>query len=228
MHISTPPWVPLSRNSNAHAGPLGELMQRYIDGDERAFTEMYRRLRPRLLGLIQRRVSDREAARDLAQVVFTRAHRARSRYVTPPGRDRDRAVWTWYAAIARNASTDFLRRGYSQRARATQVNSVGDTDAIEFFGDDSPNPEERLLHAEQEDQIRARVRGAIACLPANQREVVQLHKLDGLSMRAISSQLHVREGTLRVRGHRAYKALVARLSSTDDKRGEFPGTAAAN
>lgn len=228
MHIPTPPRVPLSRDPNALATPLGALMQGYIDGDDRAFTEMYRRLKPRLLGLIRRRVSNREAARDLAQVVFARAHRARARFVTPPGRDRDRAVWTWYAAIARNASTDFLRRGYSQRARGVQVNAMGATDPIELLEDDSQNPEERILHADREEQIRARVRNAIARLPPAQREVVRLHKLDGLSMREISSRLHVREGTLRVRGHRAYKALVARLSSPHDNPGELARRVAGN
>lgn len=47
-----------------------------------------------------------------------------------------------------------------------------------------------------------------------------MHKLDGMTMAEISEQLGVREGTLRVRAHRGYKALAGML-------GSFRTTAAA-
>ena len=192
---------------------LAELMSRYVDGDDKAFSELYARLSPRVAALVRRRISDPEAAKDLEQAIFAKAHIARHRFETPDGRDPDRAVWTWYATIARNASVDALRKIYRQRAHATKVESTQDEIVVERLQSDELTAEEGIMDAQQRELIRANVREAIAALPDSQREVVRLHKLEGLSMKEISERLHVREGTLRVRAHRAYKALTQRLSA---------------
>jgi len=191
---------------------LGELMNRYVDGDQRAFAELYARLSPRVAGVVRRRISNPEAAKDLEQAIFAKAHVARHRFATPEGRDPDRAVWTWYATIARNATVDALRKIYRQRAHATKLESTTDEAVVERVQSELPNAEERISEVEQREAIRAAVREAVDSLPTTQREVVKMHKLDGLSMREISEKLDVREGTLRVRAHRAYKALAERLS----------------
>jgi RNA polymerase sigma-70 factor (ECF subfamily) len=59
------------------------------------------------------------------------------------------------------------------------------------------------------------VRDAIARLPAGQREVVELHKLRGMSMAEVAERLRLREGAVRVRAHRAYKALARLLAPRD-------------
>jgi RNA polymerase sigma-70 factor (ECF subfamily) len=213
MQASTTSPLSLPRDIDSRFVGLGELMRRYVDGDERAFTELHARLAPRISGLVRRRISNPEAAKDLEQAIFAKAHVARQRFATPEGRDPDRAVWTWYATIARNASVDALRKVYRQRAHATQVDSSSEEALVERLQNDALNAEEIILDSEDRNLIRASVRDAIAELPASQREVVQLHKIEGLSMREISERLEVREGTLRVRAHRAYKALTERLSA---------------
>lgn len=192
---------------------LGELMRRYIDGDERAFSQLHARLAPRVIALVRRRISNPETARDLEQAIFAKAHLARHRFATPEGRDPDRAVWTWYATIARNASVDALRKVYRQRAHAIQIDSSTDESLVERLQSESLNAEEQIVSGEERELIRQNVREAIAALPASQREVVQLHKLEGLSMREISERLALREGTLRVRAHRAYKSLTQALAA---------------
>lgn len=191
---------------------LGELMRRYVDGDERAFSELHARLSPRVTGLLRRRISNPETAKDLEQAIFAKAHLARHRFATPEGRDPDRAVWTWYATISRNASVDALRKVYRQRAHLIQIDSSTEESLVERLQSDSSNAEEQIVSTQERELIRESVREAIAALPASQREVVQLHKLEGLSMREISERLDVREGTLRVRAHRAYRSLTERLA----------------
>jgi RNA polymerase sigma factor (sigma-70 family) len=61
-------------------------------------------------------------------------------------------------------------------------------------------------------EMAARVQAALAALPAGQREVVELHKLQGMSMAEVAERLAIREGAVRVRAHRAYKALAAWLT----------------
>lgn len=62
------------------------------------------------------------------------------------------------------------------------------------------------------------VRAAIAQLPLKLREVVELHRLKGMPMAEIAARLQVREGTLRVRAHRAYKARARLLQPRKQPR----------
>ena len=190
---------------------LAALMERYVDGDDRAFGELHARLEPRVRGLVRRRISDPEAASDLVQAIFVKAHLARGRFTSPEGADPDRAVVVWYSAIARNAAIDALRKIYRRRAHAQQVSDKVTGEQFERIVDEQPDVETRMSDREQRDEIRALVREAVDSLPPMQREVLELHKLQGLSMREISERLSVREGTLRVRAHRAYKAFADRM-----------------
>ena len=212
QQVATSP-LSLPSGIDTRVARLGELMRRYVDGDARAFSELHARLSPRVTGLVRRRISNPETAKDLEQAIFAKAHLARHRFATPEGRDPDRAVWTWYATIARNASVDALRKVYRQRAHAIQIDSSTEESLVARLQSDTLNAEEQIVSMQERELIRESVREAIAALPASQREVVQLHKLEGLSMREISERLDVREGTLRVRAHRAYKSLTERLSA---------------
>ena len=78
--------------------------------------------------------------------------------------------------------------------------------------DMTPDPETSWLAGELADERARSVRSAIDQLPKSQRDVVTLHKLRGLGMSEIADRLGVRSGALRVRAHRAYKALARLLS----------------
>jgi RNA polymerase sigma-70 factor (ECF subfamily) len=190
---------------------LGELMERYLDGDQRAFTELFGRLAPLMRAQIRSKISDPATAEDLLQQTFMKAHGARERFATPEGSDPDRAVTVWYSAIARNATIDHLRKIY--RDRAIKLDTAGDdtTELLDGVRDAAPGAEERALEQERQLGLAARVRAALAGLPKTQREVVTMHKLEGIPMAEIAKQLGVREGTLRVRAHRGYKTLAAAL-----------------
>lgn len=190
---------------------LGALMRRYVDGDEQAFRDLHRRLEPRVRIWVGRKIREPEAARDIVQAVFIKAHLARERFVVADDADADRAVTVWYSAIARNAAIDAVRKIYRRRAHATQVGHEVTGELFERVASDEPDAEARISQAEGRAATRELVRDAVAQLPATQREVLELHKFQGLSMREISTRLSVREGTLRVRAHRAYKALAERL-----------------
>lgn len=79
-----------------------------------------------------------------------------------------------------------------------------------------PTVEEGTVEVEREQEVIAHVREAIAQLPPGQREVVEMHKLKGMSMAEVAQRLKVREGAVRVRAHRAYKALARFLTPDRD------------
>ena len=107
---------------------------------------------------------------------------------------------------------DHLRHTYRRDRRHDTLVARGDTAGL-----GAPEPRQTLeevsLAAEARDEVGRRVRAAIDQLPPSQREVVQLHKLRGMSMSDIADRLGVRPGALRVRAHRAYKALANLLTT---------------
>lgn len=188
---------------------LHELMERYVDGDPSAFSRLHGRLRPRLRGLVRKLVQEEAAVDDLVQLTLLKAHLARDRFALQGG-DPDGAVQAWYFAIGRNVAMDFLRERY--RGQRRQADPAAPRDAVEQLPDGALDPEALGERLEHEAEIVARVREAIAQLPAGQREVVELHKLRGMSMAEVAKRLQVREGAVRVRAHRAYKALARLLA----------------
>jgi len=191
---------------------LQALMDRYIDGDQRAFAALFDRLQPRVRSRLSRMVRNDAQVEDLVQQTFMRAHQARARYEAGPGAG-DRAVEGWFLAIARNAALDSMRHQYRRDRRHATLEARGE---LEGMGVSAARPDSEAVQIEQEREraeVR-RVRAAIDQLPPTQREVVKMHKLSGMPMAEISERLGVRPGALRVRAHRAYKAL-ARILSPD-------------
>lgn len=186
---------------------LYALMERYIDGDRRAFSLLHRRLAPRLRGFLTKLVRDDNAVDDLVQLTLLKAHLARERFKLQGG-DPDGAVQGWYFAISRNVAMDYLRNKY----RGDQRRAAGDDgDSVTELPDRAPNPEQLGQQRQEEAEVIERVREAVVRLPPGQREVVELHKLRGMSMAEIAERLQIREGAVRVRAHRAYKALARLL-----------------
>ncbi|MEX1361622.1 MAG: sigma-70 family RNA polymerase sigma factor [Nannocystaceae bacterium] len=188
---------------------LYALMERYIDGDRRAFGRLHGRLEPRLRAFLMKLVRDEAAVDDLVQLTLLKAHLARDRFELQGG-DPDGAVQGWYFAISRNVAMDYLRSKY--RGDQRRVSSEADANVVEGLADAEPNAEQVGEAVERQAEIVERVREAISQLPPGQREVVELHKLRGMSMAQIAERLQVREGAVRVRAHRAYKALARLLT----------------
>lgn len=193
---------------SAPAG-LHRLMDRYLDGDARAFGALHGLLVPRLKAFLMKLVRDAATAEDLVQATWLKAHLARGRFLAH-GPSPDGAVQAWYFTIARNLALDHLRGQGRERRRR----EPGDPEraGIEAIPDALPTAEDLHIDAGEAEEIAARVQAALAQLPASQREIVELHKLQGLSMAEVAARLQIREGAARVRAHRAYKALARWLA----------------
>lgn len=190
---------------------LAALMDRYLDGDGRAFARLHALLTPRLRGLLTHLVRDAATADDLLQATLLKAHLAREGFVVR-GVDPDASVQAWYATIARNLALDHLRGQVRDRRR--REDAPEGTDPIAELPTDLPSVEEWQVDRDTAAEIANRVHAALEQLPAAQREIVEMHKLSGLSMAEIASRLQIREGAVRVRAHRAYKALARALGAS--------------
>ncbi|MCB9750819.1 MAG: sigma-70 family RNA polymerase sigma factor [Myxococcales bacterium] len=191
---------------------LETLMIRYLHGDDgRVFAQLYRRVMPSVRRVIARRVSSAAAIDDLVQVAFMKAHVARARF--EPERVRnDATVVAWYCAIARHVALDYIRKQARRRQREVLVQTAEQADALQM-PDPEPTAEARQIEHEQRYGVIQHVRDAVALLPENQRSVIELHRFHGLTTAETAQRLQIRGGAVRVRAHRAYKALARLLAS---------------
>ncbi len=177
-----------------------ELMARYVDGDDAAADELFDRLAPSVLRVLQRTVPDSQSALELAQQTFLQVHRSRADW------DGQRLVRPWVLAIATNVRRDHHRR----RVRRPEGYTAG---CFEL---------ERLSGAgEQEAKVTAgEVRRAVAALPHDQRAVVEMHWLEGFSMREVGEMLGISRSAAKLRAFRAYELLRGALG--DHARNHLP------
>lgn len=168
-------------------------MERYVDGDAAAFRALYAQLAPVVLACQRRWVGDPVRAEDLTQETFLRVHKARDRYRSGA------PVGAWVLTIARRLSIDSLRR---RAVAVDRVTSDGELPEPPALVDDGATPAEL-------DALLSALREAVQTLPESQRQVVAMHKLEGLPLSEVAARLGINEGAARVRAHRGYERLRA-------------------
>ena len=171
---------------------LETLMAAYVDGDGRAFDALYHALEADVRRLLRRRLRNPARVEDAFQKTFLNVHAARRRY------KRGAPVRPWVLTIARNVAFDLLRKkSSSERPLAEEV-------ALRL-----PDPNDVI----QEREALRSLERALGDLPYDKREVVRLHKIEGMPMAEVAERMGINEGTARVRAHRGYKALRERLAA---------------
>jgi RNA polymerase sigma-70 factor (ECF subfamily) len=171
-------------------------------GDRNAFARLVDLYRRPVHGLAFRLLRDPEEARDAAQETFVRAWSAISTY------DVEQPFGPWILRIARNLTLDQLRRrGSAGRQVALDAAPEDGAPPIELAGD-GPAADALL----EQSQTRATLEAAVAALPANYREVIQLFHVEQLSYREIAETLEVPIGTVMTWLHRARGKLRATLT----------------
>jgi RNA polymerase sigma-70 factor (ECF subfamily) len=167
-------------------------------GDRDAMRLLYVRYADSIYGYVKSLVRDEHEAEDVTQQVFTKLMRIIGKY-----EQRDVPFAAWILRVAHNVAVDHLRR-----RRAVPVEEV------------------RLADAAAEDLGRERAatfREALAELPKDQREVLVMRHVLGMSPTEIAERLHKSEGAIHGLHHRGRGTLQAALTA----RGAAPATVAA-
>jgi len=147
-------------------------------------------------------LGSRDEAYDLSQEVFLRVFRTLDRFRS------DASLKTWIYRIAINQASN-RRRFWSRRHRLGQVS----LDAhVEVHGEpteatDASSPH-RILASKE---LAARLAVALDALPFDQRTVIILREVEGLSYDEIAEALDIAVGTVKSRLTRARQALRASL-----------------
>jgi RNA polymerase sigma-70 factor (ECF subfamily) len=187
-----------------------QILAEIARGDLGRFDILVDRYKVRLMSYLGHRVPDRHQTEDLVQEAFLRLFRS----ARNGGYSGRASVSTWLFTIADNCATDYLR--VSGRQRLTL-----ESDTAERDGDDatsvldrcsSPNldPVEAAARLESQGRAEALLDG----LPEEQRRVVALKVLGGLTLAEVATVVGCPVGTAKSRllyGLRKIEALLARL-----------------
>jgi RNA polymerase sigma-70 factor (ECF subfamily) len=176
---------------------VSRAVTRAQEGDREALGFLYARYADNVCGYVRSIVRDQHEAEDITQHVFAKLIDVIAKY-----EERDVPFLAWILRVARNVAVDTLRR-----QRAIPVDEVRGAD------DDG--------HDQLGSERMSDLREALATLPRDQREVLVLRHLAGLTPTEIADRTGRTEGSVHGLHHRGRRALTAELTS----RGAAPSTA---
>ena len=183
--IASPIAAPISDLALAERG----LVLAAQAGDTHAFAGLVRMHQRRAYAVARAIVLTHEDAEDAVQEGFLHAYRALDRFRP------EQAFGAWLHRIVANASLDIARR-----RKVRDADELPETVA-------SPRP---MRDAAESQELRARLRDAMAQLGARQRAVIVLHDVEGFKHAEIGAMLGIPEGTARSDLHHA-RAQLRRL-----------------
>ncbi|HMA24745.1 MAG TPA: sigma-70 family RNA polymerase sigma factor [Gemmatimonadaceae bacterium] len=182
-----------------------ELVRRMQSGDERALGTFYDRWFPIVNGLVARMLKSADDVEDVVEETFWQVWRQASRFAEGRG-----SVQTWVLTIARSRALDRLRA-----ARRRREDSIDGDDGEVLMSSADPtfvraasDPSLAAEHNERSQLIMA----ALAELPREQREALELGYFKGLTQSEIAERTGQPLGTVKTRMRLAMQKLRDRLS----------------
>lgn len=176
---------------------VSRAVKRAQEGDRAAIGFLYARYADNVCGYVRSIVHDQHDAEDITQHVFAKLIHVIGKY-----EERDVPFFAWVLRVSRNVALDYVRR-----PRPVPVEEIRTTDE----GGGDPAGGTRMMD----------LREALATLPREQREVLVLRHIAGLSPTEIAERTGRSEGSVHGLHHRGRRALTADLQH----RGAAPATA---
>ncbi len=174
-----------------------ELLARYAAGEDEAFRELVTRYKNGLYVFLRRFLNQQDLVEDIFQETFLQLFTSYEKF------DTSRPLRPWLFTIAANKAKDALRK--RQRTAAISIGSIADSQEMSF--DDVLNTltsDNRVPYDNVEQTETAlRVRGVIADMPENLREILILAYFNRFSYKQIAEVLSIPIGTVKSRLHTA-------------------------
>ena len=162
-----------------------ELLARVAQGDEQAFAQFYRRCADGLYGLALKMMNDSGEAEDVLQDGFSYMWKKAATYDSARS-----SPFTWAVMIVRTKAIDRLR----VRQRQARIVEKATVEFLHFTDVDDASACEPVRR-EQCVQVRA----ALAEIPNDQKEAIEMAFLAGLTHEQIAQRLDAPLGTVKAR-----------------------------
>lgn len=176
------------------------LIEKSKKGDGEAFGELISSYQKKVLNLAYRMLGSVSDAEDAAQEIFIKAFRSLYSF------NERSAFSTWLYKVATNVCLDILRKRKRQNGGAmVSINRYNaDDDEYELpIGDGAPSPHEE---AQKKEAMRA-LKSALDLLSEEQRAVIVMRDINGLSYEEIADIAGCSLGTVKSRINRSRLAL---------------------
>ena len=177
------------------------VIRRVLAGEVNAFEDLVSAYEKNVYNLALRMTGNAQDAEDMAQESFIKAYNSLESF------RGDSKFSVWLYRIVSNVCLDYLRR---QGRRGALSLSQEDEDGQEVqldLPDESQSPEQLL----ERKLTREAVQRGLQALPEDQREILLLREIQGLSYEEIGLALQLEAGTVKSRIFRARKRLCAFL-----------------
>src|SRR5688572_20274167 len=179
-----------------------ELHRRVSNGDRAAFDELYRRYAPAAYGLAVRITAQPTLAQEVAQEAFLALWRA------PQAFDPTRGVFrSFFLSLVHHRAVDTVRREERLRKRTERASNLEP-----IRGEDVAD---EVVEGAYLGVRRKEVREALATLPPEQRQVIELAYFGGHTQTRIAETLGIPVGTVKTRTLAAMRKMRRALDRED-------------
>ena len=179
-----------------------DVIKRAQSGDGAAFNDVVIAYRKRILGTIARLIARPEDVEDVAQEVFLRLYfsldQLRTAEVFEP----------WLYRLTVNASYDYLRR--QRRRMESRMSDLSEQQVVlaDALAGGKVNQE-----AEEQKRIRETVDALLGAVSEEDRILLTLKEVEGLSLKELEKIYRVNENALKVRLFRARQRVLKAFGS---------------
>src|SRR5580658_3625876 len=177
-----------------------ELIAKAQGGDSAAFNQIVTAYRRRILGTISRLIGRPEDVEDVAQEVFIRLYFSLEQLRSPE------VFEPWLYRLTVNACYDYLRK--SRRRLEFRMADLSDQQVI--MADAAAG-----TRVQDEDSEKRRVRDTVTsllgCVSEEDRILLTLKEVEGLSLKELEKIYHVNENALKVRLFRARQRVLKNM-----------------
>jgi RNA polymerase sigma-70 factor (ECF subfamily) len=174
-----------------------ELIERARAGDAAAFNQMVLAYRKRILGTISRLIGKPEDVEDVGQEVFLRLYYSLDQLRTPE------VFEPWLYRLTVNASYDYLRR-----AKRRGESRMADLSEQQVMMADSLAGGRQDDERRQKGKVREFVDALFSHVSEEDRLLLTLKEVEGLSLKELEKIYRVNENALKVRLFRARQRVL--------------------
>ncbi|MGJ5816820.1 RNA polymerase sigma factor [Paludibaculum fermentans] len=186
-----------------------EVVERARAGDPAAFNEVVTAYRRRIFGTVSRLIGRPEDVEDVAQEVFLRLYYSLDQLRSPE------VFEPWLYRLTVNAALDYLRKRRKRRLES-RVSDLSEQAVM--LADASAGTKVQV-----DDLHRAKVREFVDSLLSEvseeDRALLTLKEVEGLSLKDLEKVYHVNENALKVRLFRARQRVLKAYESSRSAKG---------
>lgn len=181
-----------------------EVVERARAGDPAAFNEVVTAYRRRIFGTISRLIGRPEDVEDVAQEAFLRLYFSLDQLRSPD------VFEPWLYRLTVNAALDYLRKRKKRRLESR----VSDLSEIQVTMADAAAGTHIQFEEHQKSRIREMVDSLLSGVSEEDRMLLTLKEVEGLTLKELEKVYHVNENALKVRLFRARQRVLKAFAAS--------------